>query len=189
MFCWSCRAPPAEPPPLRSLPVSPPELAPFLTNNDPPDDFHLPFDYLSLARPNLDLLDARMKVLETSIERLTDERRVLTYQRNILAKDVHQHECALAPIRRLPSELIGIIIRLCPDIRHETGYSEREHAPWRLATVCARWRACALVDRKIWANIEIYAHTYPKSFKRVFSLPKLETQLARSGDATLDVVL
>ncbi|KAF8209948.1 hypothetical protein K438DRAFT_1711567, partial [Mycena galopus ATCC 62051] len=140
--CWNCAAPRTCPPPL---PMAPPELPALLHSNHVVDSVHAPYihEFITTGRANLHSLKTRLKNLEKSIARLTHESRDLE-------QALRFHECALSPIRRLPSEIIGYIIRLSPDIRHEIGHSEHEHPPWRLAHVCARWRACALTDRCIW---------------------------------------
>ncbi|KAJ6455485.1 hypothetical protein C8R45DRAFT_1036470 [Mycena sanguinolenta] len=179
--CWNCGAPPTRPAPL---PTIPPELSVLLRTNEVVDSIHAPYidEFISTGRSNLRSLRSRLKYIETSVA-------PLNYEHRCLEQTLHLHECARSPIRRIPSEIISYIIRLSPDIRHTTGYSEREHAPWRLAHVCARWRACALADRKIWATFQIYTYTFPYKFDKVFPLPMIQAQLSNSRDAPLDILL
>ncbi|KAJ7504964.1 hypothetical protein B0H11DRAFT_1980041 [Mycena galericulata] len=179
--CWNCGAPPTRPAPL---PTIPPELSPLLRTNEVVDSIHAPYinEFISTGRSNLHSLRSRLEYIETSVASLN-------YQHRSLEQTLHLHECALSPIRRIPSEIISYIIRLSPDICHTTSHSEREHAPWRLAHVCARWRACALADRKIWATFQIYTYTYPYKFDKVFPLPMIHAQLCNSRDAPLDILL
>ncbi|KAJ7168007.1 hypothetical protein C8R46DRAFT_1094690 [Mycena filopes] len=97
------------------------------------------------------------------------------------------HNAGLAFVGRIPTEILCEIFRATvPQIPRDvdppgSGVCE---APWRLGHICRRWRETALADAGLWATIQIYCGSSCPEYP----LAALETQIARSGDASLSVV-
>ncbi|KAJ7168028.1 hypothetical protein C8R46DRAFT_1191971 [Mycena filopes] len=83
--------------------------------------------------------------------------------------------------RRVPTELLS-------EILHAT--RPLASAPWHLGLVCQRWRACSLRDPSLWSSIELDRSWRSGSqIARHYPLEALQTQMLRSGELPLDVIL
>ncbi|KAJ7767197.1 hypothetical protein B0H16DRAFT_1789188 [Mycena metata] len=90
----------------------------------------------------------------------------------------------------LPTEILCEIFRsTLPWKRRHNNNTHLLTPPWVLGLVCRGWRECALGDVKLWTKIEIDCTGLMTETKIVehFPLAALETQIARSGTAPLDV--
>ncbi|KAJ7450806.1 hypothetical protein FB451DRAFT_1146128 [Mycena latifolia] len=175
--CWNCGLEATPPSPL--VPArSPPGLTLLLTSNDTPEASQIPSiqEFISPRSLRLDLLNVQIEGLQTALTRLIHER-------DNLEEAVREHKGIISPVRRLPSELISHIIRLAsPDIRQNVGGQEQEYLPWRFAHICGRWRACALAEARIWADIKASSY-HPQASP----LPMIQTQLLLSKDVPLEI--
>ena len=119
-------------------------------------------------------------VVEMEVEtmRLDDEmcrlRQVmdsLARERQNLAQSLDEHRSLVAPIRRIPQEMLSEIFSHCigslPCI-------EGDSAPMLLTFVCSRWRRVVISSPALWSNIYVAYYDRP-------SVNMLEIWLARSG--------
>ncbi|KAL0563314.1 hypothetical protein V5O48_018757, partial [Marasmius crinis-equi] len=113
--------------------------------------------------PQVKLIDERIGRAEEEVRHAAEELRKLKSERNILA-----------PISRLPTEIMSIILGYCISHR-STGWPYK--ITWLSAThVCRQWRSVALNSASIWSHID-------------FSRPELAREMIeRSRAAPLDVV-
>jgi hypothetical protein len=77
---------------------------------------------------------------EQTIQRLLAEQRLLEAK-------VSQARCYLAPIRRLPTELLSEVFTF-------VFYADAA-AAWKLAAVCRLWRELALISPLLWSKIQL----------------------------------
>ncbi|KAJ7726409.1 hypothetical protein B0H16DRAFT_1780568, partial [Mycena metata] len=146
-------------------------------------------------------------VLKDNIACLQSVLTDLLSQQKLSKARVRKHTHLLAPIRRLPTELLRAIFLFTVPPRHEllpatyNGFGTRV-SPWILTRVCSRWRNIALSFPALWQTIvlpqtyfeddstddsdadgttQIYEYPYP--------LPMLQTQLVRSGKAPLHIII
>jgi hypothetical protein len=94
----------------------------------------------------------------------------LEVQIHILREENSKAACFLAPIRRLPVEMLAEIFVLA--------ISCHSHAPLNLMRVCRSWRAVVLTIPRIWSNLRLC--TWTKHDKVAFILE-------RTGVSPLDV--
>ncbi|KAJ7690157.1 hypothetical protein B0H14DRAFT_2280801, partial [Mycena olivaceomarginata] len=100
---------------------------------------------VSEGQHQVDALNSQIENMETVILRLTrkcDE----------LAEHVHQHRAILAPVRRVPPELVGEILALL--------LPSDNRPPWNLAHICRFWQHCVLGYPALWNSITI-PFSYP----------------------------
>lgn len=66
----------------------------------------------------------------------------------------HQHELVISPLRRVPDEIIGEIMKHAMPIENDRSNS-KPHARTAclLASVCSRWRHTAIHNPQIWTTI------------------------------------
>ncbi|KAJ6512610.1 hypothetical protein C8R45DRAFT_1206649 [Mycena sanguinolenta] len=172
--------------------VPPVEAKPFLLNNEPPSDKHIPTirNFIAAAREHL----VHLGEAATSTE--------VSHFENLIVL----HASTVSCIRRIPAEILCQIFRcVSHGFTRTVGTMTVSAAPWRLAHVSQHWRATALADAHIWSSIRIelspigdmhswhrwHSWSARSSFadgKAPDSLPlaALETQLRLSKDAPLD---
>ncbi|KAF8208449.1 hypothetical protein K438DRAFT_1573757, partial [Mycena galopus ATCC 62051] len=138
---------------------------------------------LSLSPAKLKLLEVKARLAETDeeiagtithLQRLEMRRKSFLGDMNVLT----------SPILDLPPELTCEVFLRC--LPHPHTRPNPRDAPFVLANVCTRWRAIALAFPALWSSICAAALLAPP--RNVF-LELLETQLIRSGDASLSVSL
>ncbi|CAK5268253.1 unnamed protein product [Mycena citricolor] len=105
----------------------------------------------------------------------------LQHQGAKLRHFISQHNSILAPIRRVPNEILTEVFRVCVD---QDARRERRRVPWTITWVCARWRAVALNAPHLWRSVSIFVGGYDHAAP---GPGKLETQLARAGAVPLSV--
>ncbi|KAJ7890082.1 hypothetical protein B0H14DRAFT_1127891 [Mycena olivaceomarginata] len=103
---------------------------------------------------------------------------------------------AVPPIRRVPAEVLCAIFLLTLPHTRRVGGKNMPIAPWRLGLVCRRWRESALAYAALWSFINIdgtvadtQSAAYAALISEYYPLAALESQIARSGDAALEVSL
>ncbi|KAJ7677123.1 hypothetical protein DFH06DRAFT_618929 [Mycena polygramma] len=105
------------------------------------------------------------------------------------------HGVCLPPIKLLSLDLLSHIFALVippqtgmsPDVpivpRRSSTEPLRLDAPWVFGQVCWEWRALAISTPSLWTRITVSSTLVPRQ------LPLLHTQLARTGNALLDVLV
>ncbi|KAF8216948.1 hypothetical protein K438DRAFT_407872 [Mycena galopus ATCC 62051] len=156
-------------------PLSPTDstIRTLLETNDPPLESQISVlrDYLSKKRARLAALDVRIELLQSSLNRLFDEK-------DELDAEILMHEGGLSLIRRMPTEIMSLIFAFTlPPHQPNTA-----SAPWTVSAVCARWRNITISQPCFWTFI-----SYDLSFPICIEGLKYETQLSRSGQSLLDI--
>ncbi|KZP09509.1 hypothetical protein FIBSPDRAFT_759852, partial [Athelia psychrophila] len=98
------------------------------------------------------LIDAQGTVSQIDVHILDIQRKLvgLLAKRNAMQEMIACHGSLLAPIRRLPEEILGYIFFLClPESREEASLSTAR-APLLLTQVCITWRKCAWSSQRLW---------------------------------------
>jgi hypothetical protein len=158
----------------RKPPISPlPEIA------GPPTDSQraLILEALEDMLPDRDRLDQEIAGVRDLLNQLLHERRLLSHR-------IAFHSALLAPVRRVPPEIMSeIFVRYAHDA-YDTE-PPRNHNSLVLATVCRSWRAVALSTPELWSRLEIRCGTYwPPS-----EMEMVEEWLTRSGAHPLSLKL
>ncbi|KAJ7616956.1 hypothetical protein DFH06DRAFT_1238227 [Mycena polygramma] len=182
MTCWNCRRSPASAcDDLPPIPSVSPAIHHVLRTNIPPTyaEISAIHDFTSSGRRRLDALDARIKIIQATMARLTSER-------DNLAEQVDQCLHVLSPIRRVPPELIcEIFLRTLPCTRSVAG-SIVTQAPWYLGHISSVWRGIALAFPPLWSIIP-FSHSPAHPHEKVLPLTMVETQLVRSSNTPLHI--
>ncbi|RDB15979.1 hypothetical protein Hypma_003513 [Hypsizygus marmoreus] len=93
---------------------------------------------------------------ERDLDALRHQRAQLQYQCEQASARVEKLHTALAPHKRLPTELLSYIFILSSgEGQHDFPPSGDPTPPWVLRAVCSRWRAIALSDRRLWNSISV----------------------------------
>jgi hypothetical protein len=120
---------------------------------------------------------------------------LLEYQYRRLEAHVELHQSFLAPIYKLPDEILGHIFltyRDGPDCPRITMlYSGNECVPLKVAAVCHHWRNIALSMPSLWSRLKIAISEYEigsKEYQKKVD-KRIDLLIERSGDYPLDVEL
>ncbi|KAJ7625767.1 hypothetical protein FB45DRAFT_1060397 [Roridomyces roridus] len=157
----------------------------LLTTNVPPLDSQIPVlqQILSDSQASVGVLNARIADLRAALTRLVRERDDLVVT-GMKCKE------ALAPVRRIPPELvIEILSRICCTRMIKDGErGERvKQPPWRLTHICKSWRQTAIGSPLLWRSFTI-VHGLGQNFHRPpFSAAMIQAQLSRTGRVPLHI--
>ncbi|KAF9061803.1 hypothetical protein BDP27DRAFT_1234582, partial [Rhodocollybia butyracea] len=128
----------------------------------------------------------RLKQMNSEISRLKQQVEALVAQRAVIHKFIRAHRALLAPIRRLPVEVLSEIFLFCLPVDRNPVRSVKE-APLLLTRICRRWRDIALENPRLWTGIHIFVpdiYNMPKDERRrIFEMRTAgwEAWLKRSG--------
>ena len=134
-------------------------------------------DTISAAQADILRLDGEITRLNAVLDGLTRKRDALqTY--------THLHTALVAPIRRLPPEVLSEIFLHYNDENNISKF-RLNTAPLQLGGVCSRWRTIALSTPRLWTSFALDIR--PKYLKSDTILAK--TWLARAGRCPLTIRL
>lgn len=94
--------------------------------------------------------------LTIDIDRINELCSQLVDRRSKLLRKVDEHQALLAPIRRLPTEVLGLIFVQCLHAGIKTAGIPKINSfntPFFLSGICRRWREVVLATPQIWAQI------------------------------------
>jgi hypothetical protein len=134
-------------------------------------------DTISAAQADISRLDDEITRLHAVLDGLT-------HKRDALQIYTHLHTALVAPIRRLPPEVLSEIF-LCYEDENNVSPPRLNKAPLLLGGVCSRWRTIALSTPRLWNSFALTIR--PKYLKSDAMLAK--TWLARAGTCPLTIRL
>jgi hypothetical protein len=141
--------------------------------------------------------------IETDISKLDDEMSrlqvvmgQLAAERQSLERSLEEHRSIVAPIRRIPLDVLSEIFVFCADSSGSNSNSkcfDVTQAPLQLSFVCNKWRGLAISMSQLWSSIslqggreDIYSWGRSQTFsKRSIRTDMLSTWLLRSGSSPL----
>ncbi|KAJ7058474.1 hypothetical protein C8F01DRAFT_291805 [Mycena amicta] len=162
----------------------------FGTNYCPADDEIHEINAL-LEGPSAQLLE-----FDTKIAQLQKSIDSLIAQRSEVASFVAEHKALLAPIRRLPMEVLQAIFVAClPTERHAAMVAE--DAPILLMQICNSWRQVALSTPRLYTRFHVDAvytenpDYYPEMIAHLFQwrLSTMKLWISRSRSLPLSISL
>jgi hypothetical protein len=132
--------------------------------------------------------ESRLSPLGAEIERAADVVNKLKCRRDEFSYYIAEHQALLAPMRRLPAELLSqIFSHYC-----NHGYSKEESRstsfrkhPFTLAQVCRRWREVVLSTPAIWSKFRVEFDDY--NMERCAAMT--HAWLSKSGTCPLSLAL
>ncbi|KAH9478330.1 hypothetical protein JR316_0008783 [Psilocybe cubensis] len=118
------------------------QLDEFIEDNEcPPDDVVLHVKVLRQAPLK------RIQAINAEIKRLEEERAGLE-------GTMKQYDRILAPIRRIPSEILRTIFEHCLPTNRNPSMDATE-APMLLTRICSSWRSAAMTSPRLWSRLYI----------------------------------
>ena len=108
----------------------------------------------------------------------------LTSEHQRLNNSLVLYQALVAPIRRLPTEIISEIFRSVPRSLREP--FRKSNSPILLTQICSRWRAIAISTPQLWDIIAFTAFRAVPDGKS-FPIAMWETWLSRSGTCPLTI--
>ncbi|KAJ7574034.1 hypothetical protein C8J56DRAFT_477067 [Mycena floridula] len=150
---------------------------PFTLHNEPPMD-----SQLSQIRDSLGHAKTHLSRVDDQISRLNEALRQLNKEREMLQECVDEHNSALSPTRRLPTEILAEILLLSIQ-SGDYDTLDASEGPWVLAQVCKRWKT-VMEYPKFWSSIIISVNN---QCLYTHAIPILEEWLRRSADYPLSI--
>ncbi|KAJ7782477.1 hypothetical protein DFH07DRAFT_909305 [Mycena maculata] len=173
---------------LTSTTMSSPFATRLATKYCPTDDEVLEIKAL-LVEPTLKAkgLDDEIAELQKAIDKLTQER-------DSLVAYVEAHKALIAPMRRLPLDIIQEIFVACLPTHRNCVMSAIE-APVILGRICSSWRAISLSTHRLWDRLHVVEPTRTDRSLSTFDvkyaqrIEMTKTWLDRSGACALSISL
>ncbi|KAF8650054.1 hypothetical protein AX16_005444 [Volvariella volvacea WC 439] len=137
----------------------------------------------------------RLKELEADIASLKAQLHDLERERNVLSYHIDHHCALIAPIRRLPHDILREIFIQCLPT-DDFALMKTSEAPLLLGRVCSAWRQVALVTPRLWQSMHIpYTNAFEQTssaiaaFKTAWRsrLDGISLWLSRSGTLPLSI--
>ncbi|KAF5345920.1 hypothetical protein D9758_011410 [Tetrapyrgos nigripes] len=130
------------------------------------------------------------KSYEAEINRLEMKIIALRNRQSIAYRRSEQYRSLLAPIRRLPPELLSHILSFCCP-RNVIAFAGTEYPAICLSHVCAGWRELARTTSSLWSSISVFAFdngTMPLRKREAFK-EAVDLHLQLSRQAPLSLIL
>lgn len=106
-------------------------------------------DYSSVQRQHFSL---NLKGMQAELLQIDNEIKHLQRHRQNIIQAMSEQKSLLAPIRRIPEDVLSEIFMLCPEPPPATSFLKNK-APFLLTQVCSRWRAVALSTQALWSSM------------------------------------
>ncbi|KAH6913667.1 hypothetical protein BKA70DRAFT_1263682 [Coprinopsis sp. MPI-PUGE-AT-0042] len=141
-----------------------PRLIPYISSNNPfPSSLGGPLRaYLGSLDEKIREFDIRISRLEGEIQRFKIELQGNQKERNRLANERHQYQHVTAAVRRLPPEVVALILQFALTSRHGAaggdGRALEKHGRKYFAglrSVCRLWRATAMTTPDFWRHLHV----------------------------------
>ncbi|KAF7357891.1 hypothetical protein MVEN_00835300 [Mycena venus] len=151
-------------------------------------------DELSQIKGLLNEPCLKLKSLDDEIAAMRKVLDKLTEERDALSAYVEAHEALLAPIRRLPLDILEHIFVACLPTHRNCVMSAQE-APVILGRICSLWRKISLSTPRLWCRLHIVEPTDPETSnqsnasRRLLRLEAARSWLRRSGECPLSISL
>ncbi|KAJ7330518.1 hypothetical protein DFH08DRAFT_967053 [Mycena albidolilacea] len=165
---------------LDAFPIAGTRHYTLLNTNEPPADPERIFIDSVISKT-----EARLVWLDDEIPKLREKLKQLEYERASLPRYVTCNKAALAPLRRMPPEVLGEIFSwTLPTIANvlNAGKFDMAQSPWLLTQISSRWRAVSLSIPSLWSRVVIQyprlKYTAPGRIH--YSHALAETQISRA---------
>ncbi|KAJ7256613.1 hypothetical protein C8J57DRAFT_1649977 [Mycena rebaudengoi] len=166
----------------------------YETHNRPPSEY----ETRHLSRRISEAL-AELRTIDDDIVRATHALEALRHRKALRLKDLVVLRKAMAPVRRLPAEILGEIFSWAVTSQNSTittysrstGHRESslnaKNSPILLTHICARWRAVAHATPKLWTKIIFTLHQTPT--RSTTTLIRLFAQKSRAHLLSLQITI
>ncbi|KAF8643144.1 hypothetical protein AX16_009188 [Volvariella volvacea WC 439] len=122
----------------------------LIETNDSPDDQEIKRIKLQIIDPCMEQLEQ----LDANIASLKTQLYTLQQKRSSLSLHIDRHRALIAPIRRLPRDVLREIFTRCLPTDHFALMKTTE-APLLLGRICSTWRQVAMTTPDLWTSIHI----------------------------------
>ncbi|KAK0449759.1 uncharacterized protein EV420DRAFT_763521 [Desarmillaria tabescens] len=154
--------------------------------------------------PNIEVLQRQVSVYDTLLDRIDEIRSGVQSRRDAVQKSLAAYASTLAPIRRLPSDVLRSVFREIQISQwQKAGKSKQKdgealdfsQGPWVLSRVCGAWRDIALSYPQLWSHIRLdfsppYTMDPPGEHRRPprHTIDALKAMIHLSKQHPLDIV-
>ncbi|KAK0452566.1 hypothetical protein EV421DRAFT_911304 [Armillaria borealis] len=147
--------------------------------------------------PNIEVLQQQISMYDALLDRIDEIRSEMQSHRDVVHKSLVAYSSTLAPIRRLPTEILGAVFRSVQTSlswkTERSGWDGPEaldfsRGPWKLSHVCGAWRDIVLSYPQLWSHIVLQYHWTDCPTETLHhTVPALEAMILRSAQHPLDI--
>ncbi|KAK0237732.1 hypothetical protein EDD85DRAFT_555102 [Armillaria nabsnona] len=148
---------------------------------------------------NIEGLEQQLSVYDALLDRIDEVRSKLQRHRDVVHGFMVQYSSTLAPIRRLPSDILCVVFH---DIQISLWRNPQEflepsaelaaldfsQGPWELSHVCGAWRDVVLSYPQLWSHIVLQFWTGRPAETLHHTLSALQAMILHSAQHPLDIV-
>ncbi|KAK0237739.1 hypothetical protein EDD85DRAFT_1022951 [Armillaria nabsnona] len=153
---------------------------------------------------NIEDLQQQISVYDTLLDRIDEVRSEMQRRRDVVHKSMAAYSSALAPIRRLPIDVLRTVFREIQFLQWWdgnprtylpgwSGWNLKEppaldflQGPWALSHVCGAWRDIVLSYPRLWSYIVLHFRTIHQM--EPDTVLALKAMISRSAQHPLDIV-
>ncbi|KAK0459930.1 hypothetical protein IW261DRAFT_344100 [Armillaria novae-zelandiae] len=150
---------------------------------------------------NIEDLQQQISVYDVLLQHIDEVRSDMQRRRDTVHKSMAAYSSALAPIRRLPVDVLRTVFREIQFLQWWDGnpktytpWSEWKEpptldflqGPWALSHVCGAWRDIVLSYPRLWSFIVLHFWEFP--LVETDTILALKTMISRSAQHPLDIV-
>ncbi|KAK0494581.1 hypothetical protein EDD18DRAFT_349796 [Armillaria luteobubalina] len=184
----------------RSVPE--PILPPSALNSRIPGILRATHSFLDtdhdLILQNIEVLQQQASVYDALLDRIDEVRSEMRRHRDVVHKSRAAYSSTLAPIRRLPTDILRTVFREIQLSTWSDKGSREDHqmldfsqGPRKLSHVCGAWRDIVLSYPQLWSHLvlhfpEIYPDDYPPDTHDTELA--LKTMILHSAQCPLDII-
>ncbi|KAH9478362.1 hypothetical protein JR316_0008816 [Psilocybe cubensis] len=149
--------------------MNPEQLDDLAKNNLQPAE-----DTILVVKELLSAPTEQLEAISLEIKRLDEKRKEIE-------KSIRGYQRILAPIRRVPPDILRTVFEHCL-VTHRNPTMAATEAPMLLTRVCSSWRTIALASPRLWAQIHIPFRKEGREdqFRRLKHVPMAPLQKVRS---------
>ncbi|KAK1220548.1 hypothetical protein PQX77_016688 [Marasmius sp. AFHP31] len=143
------------------------------------------------AGNELNSVNNELKRLNAEINKLRGAVIIVESRRKKVEKKIARYRSLLAPIHRMPPEVLTEIFKFCC-ARNSINYYAFQYpgslpSPMKLSSICGRWRQMILDTPGLWASLSACVDASNRSVARVYRATKLFMERSKSSPLTLEM--
>jgi hypothetical protein len=143
-----------------------------------------------IVRATISAAQSHISQIDDEIARLQKSLENLEHKRDALLAYSKAHIPLVAPVRRLPPEILSEIFIHCVGTNCFDSFTQfslprLDNTPLLLGSICSKWRSISLSTPRLWASFSLTI--WPRYLKH--DIPLAKTWLARAGACPLSIQL
>ncbi|SJK98753.1 uncharacterized protein ARMOST_02022 [Armillaria ostoyae] len=144
---------------------------------------------------NIEVLQQQISVYDALLDRIDGVRSEMQRCRDVVHKSLAAYSSTLAPIRRLPIDILRTVFREIQLSMWSDRGSPKDHqaldfsqGPWNLGHVCGAWRDIVLSYPQLWSHLVLHFWESHPAETPHHTVLALKAMILRSAQHPLDII-